>query len=162
VSLPGERYQFVGRGKGPGGPNQKPADELTTFSRKDDTWSTEPAITWYISPVFQADLSCLYRDVDSDADFESFQEVGGSVGLGWFPADSINLFMSGFWSRLDFEKTPELLERRDEFYGFSFRGGRSVGKMEFFIQYDRTINDSPVIGEDFKKSVLQCGAGYTF
>jgi hypothetical protein len=77
VSLSGQRYHFAGNGKGLGGPNRKPSDELTTSSRKDDTWSTELEITWFLSPEFQADLSCLYRDVGSAADFESFQELGG-------------------------------------------------------------------------------------
>ena len=162
VSLPGQRSYFVGKGKGPGDADRKPEDELTTFYRKDHTWSTEIAAAWYISSEFKADLSCRYLDVASTADFESYKELGGSTRLGWFWMKSTELFLSGFWYRLDYESAPQLLERKDEFYGFSIGGNRPVRKMRLFIQYDYTMNDSPVSGENYRKSVMQCGAVYSF
>jgi len=162
VSLPGERADAVGRGRGPGGHQQIPVDELITYAREDDVWSTETTATCYFTADVQADLSVQYRDVASSDKFESFQEYGGSARIGWFYSKVLEFFLSGFLSRLDYEDAPRNIDRKDDIYGFGLGANRSMGKITLYIQFDRTVNDSPVDGENYEKTVAQCGAVYSF
>ena len=162
VSLPGQRAHSMGKGKGRGRQQQIPVDELITYDRDDDIRSTEAAATWYVTPDVQADFSFQYRDVASSDDYESFQEVGGSARIGWFNPKVAEIFLTGFWSKLDYEDAPEDIEREDDLYGFGIGANREMGKMTLYIRYDRTVNDSPVDGENYEKAVAQCGVIYSF
>ena len=162
VSLPGQRAHNTGRRKGPGGHQQPPDDDLITFTRDDDIWSSEAVATYYISADIQADLSFRYRDVASSDNFESLQEYGGSARIGWFNPKMVEIFLSGFWSSLEYEEAPQNIDRSDDFYGFGVGANREMGKITVYLQFDRIINDSPVEGENYEKAVAQCGIVYSF
>jgi hypothetical protein len=162
VSFPGQRHYFVGKGKGSRGHMQISGEEWVIFPRDDDAMHTELTAVCYLSYHLQTDLSFLYRDVVSSDVFESFQEWGYSARIEWFFSEALELFMSGFWSTLDYDNAPQSIDRKDEFYGLSAGGKGSLGEFDFFIQFDQTINQSFVDGEDFRKVVVQCGASYAF
>ena len=162
VSLPGQRTYVVGKGKGPGGHHQLPVDELITYARDDDIWFTETAATYYFTADVQADLSFQYRNVASSDNFESLQEYGGSARIGWFFPKAVELFFSGFWSKLDYDDAPQEIERKDDLYGFGVGANRTMGKITIYMQFDQTVNDSPVDGENYEKAVAQCGVVYSF
>ena len=163
VSLPGQRVYGVGKGKGAGGRNWVSGEEPVTFSREDTLWATELIATYYMTPDIQADVSCLYRNASSSADYESYQELGGSVKMRWFCSD-VEIFTSGFWSRLCYDAVPEGMDpdRGDDVYGFGLGAGRSVGEIRLFAQFDKTVNDSPVVGEEYEKLVVLCGVTCSF
>ena len=164
VSLPGQRAHFVdrGKGKGPGGRQPLPVDDLITYARDDDIWSTEASATYYFTADIQADFSIQYRDVASSDEFESFQEYGGSARIGWFNPKVAEIFLTGFWSKLDYEDAPQDIGREDDFYGFGIGANRQVGMITLYVRLDRTVNDSPVEGENYKKVVAECGLVYSF
>jgi hypothetical protein len=164
VSIPGQRTNIVNRKRRHGGYHQDPVDEteLITYSRNDDIWSTEISATRYFTADIQADLSVLYRDVASTDDFESFQEYGGSARIGWLHSSGLEIFLSGFWSRLDYENAPQDIARGDDYYGFGVGTNREMGKIMLYIRFDQTVNDSPVDGENYTKAVAQCGIVYSF
>lgn len=162
VSFPGERAHSVGKRKGPGGHQQFPVEELNTYNRNDDIWTTEAVATYYFSADIQADLSFQYRNVASSDTYESLQEYGGSARIGWFNPKIAEIFLTGYWSRLDYEEAPLGIEREDDFYGFGAGASRAMGKISLYIRLDRTVNDSPVEGENYEKAVTQCGVVYSF
>lgn len=162
VSLPGQRIYFVGKRKGHGGHQQIPVNELVTYSREDDIWSTEMTAICYFTADLQADLSFQYRDVASSDNFESFQAYGASTRIGWLYSRTLEIFLTGFWSGLDYNDAPQNIDRKDDIYGFGIGANRSMGKMTLFLQFNQTVNDSPVNGEDYEKAVAQCGVVYSF
>lgn len=166
VSLPGQRSYSVGmgRGKGPGGRNQIQIveNEWITYAQKDSLWSTELTATYAMGPDTQADLTFLYLNSDSSADFESYQEMGGYSRLIWFGSEFLEVFLSGYWSERDYDESPEGEVRKDDVYGFGLGGSRFLGSTELFVQFDCSVTDSPVVGEDYQKSVILCGVSYSF
>lgn len=164
VSLPGQRAYSVGsgRGRGAGGQHVVIEEEWTTLSRDDTLWTTELMAFYAISPDIQADISFLYSDANSSDDYESYQELGGTSRVSWYYSEFLEIFVSGFWSKLDYGTVLEVEAHSDDVYGFTIGGNRSIGAFNVFVELDRTVNDSPVDGEDFKKSVVLCGVSYTF
>jgi hypothetical protein len=162
VSLPGQRMYRIGRGKGPGGSHQIPGDELATLSRDDESWFTELSATTYLTANVLTDMSFQYRDLNSSNDFESFRETGGSVRLEWLFSEKTAVFISGFWFQLDYDTAPQNIDRCDDVYGVGIGGSRRVGGFDFYFRFNRMTNDSPVAGEAYEKSVIQCGTVYSF
>jgi hypothetical protein len=164
VSLPGQRIYAVGKGKGKGPGGQEPIveDEWVTFSQKDSVWSTEIMAICALGPDFETDLSILYRDSNSSNEYESYQEIGGYARMTWFYMEFLEAFVSGYWSKLDYDLAPESIERSDDVYGVSLGANWWVKGVKMFLQLDQTVNDSPVTGEDYKKSVALCGISHTF
>ena len=164
VSFPGQRSYAVGmgRGKSPGGRNQTVPNEWITYAQKDSSWYMGMTATYAMGPDVQADLTLLYRDLESSADYESYQEIGGVSRLVWFGPDSLEVFVSAYWSERDYDVSPESDVRSDDVYGFGLGGSRYLGSMQLFIQFDQSATDSPISGENYQKSVILCGASYSF
>ncbi len=164
VSLPGQRSYGLGMGKrkGPGGRNQGAENEWITYSQKDSIWSNELTATYATGPESQTDLSVLYRDVGSSSVFESYREVGGFFQWVWFASEHLEVYASGYWSRLEYDAAPGEVERSDDVYGFDLGGSLSLGSVKVFVQFDRETNDSPIVDEDYNKMVALCGVSYTY
>lgn len=165
VSLPGQRSYAVDRGRGKGSGGQGPSggdDEWITLSRNDTLWTTEAMATYAMSPDVQVDISVLYCGADSSDAYESYRELGGFGQLSWYYSEFLEFFASGYWSKLDYDDVPEGDDRSDDAYGFTLGASRSLGALELFARYDRSVNESPVVGEDYRKSVVLCGVSYTF
>ena len=164
VSLPGQRIYTVdmGKGKGSGGHETIVEDEWITLSQEDSVSATEMMATYAMGPDFQTDLSFLYRDSSSSNDYETYQEIGGYAKITWFCTESLEVFVSGYLSTLDYETAPEGIDRSDDIHGASLGGNWWMGSVKLFVQVDRTENDSPISGEDYQKSVALCGVSYTF
>lgn len=164
VSLPGQRVYQVGKGKGKGsgGKDTVVETEWVTLSQEDSIWSAEMMATYAMSPEIQTDLSLLYRDASSSNVYESYRELGGYAGVFWYPAESLRVFASGYLSRLDYDVAPEDIERSDDVYGVSLGASWWVESLKLFVQFDQTVKDSPISGEDYTKSVALCGVSYTF
>lgn len=164
VSLPGQRGFAVGKGKGkgPGGQDMVVEDVWVTLSQKDAIWYTELTATYAMGPKLQTSLSFLYRNASSSNDYESYQELGAYAGVFWYPSAFIEVFASGYRSQLDYDLAPDNIERRDDAYGASLGAAWWMESLKLFVQFDQTVNDSPIIGEDYKKSVALCGVSYTF
>jgi hypothetical protein len=164
VSLPGLRIYTVGKGKGRGTAGRETIGEgeSTAVSQEDTVSVTEVMASYAMGPDFQTDLSFLYRDSNSSNDYESHQEIGGYAKITWFCTDFLDVFASGHFSTLDYETAPGGIARSDDAYGFGLGGNWWVGSAKLFANFDRTINDSPFSGEEFRKSVALCGVSFTF
>jgi hypothetical protein len=164
VSLPGQRGYAVGRGRGmgSGGQGQPVIDERTTLSRNDTLWTSEMMATYVLSPNIDVDLSVLYCSSDSSNNYESNVELGGYSQVIWYYSEFMEFYASGYWSKLDYEDAPAEDERRDDVYGFTLGASRFVGALELSARFDRTVNDSSIAGENYRKSVVLCGVSYTF
>jgi hypothetical protein len=164
VSLPGQRAYAMrrGSGNGYGGQGQTVETEQTFLSRDDTLWTSEMTATYALSSEIEVALSFLYRSVDSSDAWESYGELGGSSQVTWYSPGFMEVSAYGYWSKRDYDNTPDGDERRDDVYGFALETSRSMGPFELLARFDGAVNDSPVAGEDYRKTVVLCGVSYTF
>jgi hypothetical protein len=164
VSLPGQRTvsSSKGQGRGAGGSQPDTQTEWTRYSRSDTIWSAEMTATYSLSPDIQTDVAILYRDLNATDAVDSFRETGAALTLFWYYSEFGELYVSGYGSKLDFDAALDGGTRSDDLYGVGLGVSRWWGPLEMFGTYDRTVNDSPITGEDYKKSVVICGVSYSF
>lgn len=95
-------------------------------------------------------------------DVETYDGIGISGDLEWLPAPVWSLSMGGWWLRRFYDRRPGGGSRQDDEYGVQFSLTRSLARFDLFVDLLRMRNRSPVATEDYRRTVVQCGAIFQF